>query len=269
MKRHNRIVYDFIRSFNAASLERNWRLDLEGGEHLDLRGAAILAFNHGHIVDGTVIIPLVRRRIRFLCDHRAVNVPVLGQLLRLIDVIPVHVQRSDPAAALAAARTVQRGRLLGIFPEAKAKGEGMIRARPGVAWLANRLEVPVIPVAMWGLSAFNRPYDVYVRRTRPRIIVRIGEPLRVRLPEEKRREGLLAAAAAVMLTIAERLPPRYRGVYSEGTEPWQRARRALDAGWVARASAGPGVAAPPIVPPAWDGVNAAAQPWPGSAGRPT
>lgn len=240
MRRHNRIVYDFVRAFNAASLRRNWRLDIEGAEHLDQRGPAILAFNHGHIVDGTVIIPLVRRRIRFLCDHRALMVPVLGQALRLLDIIPVHVQRPDPAAALAAIRTLRRGRLLGIFPEAKAKSEGMIPARPGVAWLAHRLDVPVIPVAMWGVSAFNRPFDVYVRRRRPVISVRVGEPLQVRLPCDRWRQALQPAADAVMLTIAERLPPRFRGVYAEGAEAWQRGRSALAAGWVmARSSAEP------------------------------
>jgi 1-acyl-sn-glycerol-3-phosphate acyltransferase len=221
MRRHNRIVYDFVRSFNGASLRRNWRLNVEGAEHLDVRGPAILAFNHGHIVDGTVFIPLVRRRIRFLVDHRALKV--------------LHVQRPDPAAALAALRTVQRGRLLGVFPEAKAKGDGMIPARRGVVWLADRLHVPVIPVAMWGVSAFNRPFDVYVRRFRPRITVRVGEPLRVTLPED-RRDALQAAADAVMLTIADRMPPRYHGVYAEGTEAWYRAREALAAGWVAPCS---------------------------------
>ena len=232
MRRHNRIAYDFVRSFNAASLRRNWRLDLDGGEHLDVRGPAILAFNHGHIVDGTVFIPLVRRRIRFLVDHRAMMVPILGQLLRLMDAIPVHVGRPDPAAVLAAVRTVQRGRLLGIFPEAKAKSEGMIPARPGVAWLAHRLGAPVIPVAMWGVAAFNRPVDVYLKRVRPKITVRVGEPLCVNLPGDRQREALRTAADAIMLTIAQRLPSRYRGVYAEGSEACQRGRRALDAGWV-------------------------------------
>lgn len=232
MLKHHRIVYDFVRRFNGASLQRNWRLDLRGGEHLDISGPAILAFNHGHIVDGSFVMPILRRRVRFLCDHRALTVPLLGQALRLIDVIPVHVERPDPAAALAAARTLERGRLLAIFPEAKVKGDGMIRARPGVAWLADRLSVPVIPIAMWGAAAFNRPFDVYVRRVRPRVAVIVGEPLTVALPDGERRNGLQPAADAVMLTIAERLPERYRGAYAEGGEGWRRGREALERGWV-------------------------------------
>lgn len=185
MRWHSRVVYDLSRSFNAWSLRNNWRLDIQGAEHLAISGPAILAVNHAHLVDGTVIMPLVRRRIRFLCDHRALWVPILGQLLRLIDVIPVHVHRPDPAAALAALRALRRGDLLGVFPEAEVSGgRGLITARPGVAVLADILRVPVVPVAMWGLSAFNRPFDVYVRRRRPPITVRVSAPLAVRLPAE-------------------------------------------------------------------------------------
>ncbi len=48
MRRHNRIAYDFVRAFNAASLRRNWRLDIEGAEHLDVRGPAVLAVQPPH-----------------------------------------------------------------------------------------------------------------------------------------------------------------------------------------------------------------------------
>lgn len=108
MRRHNRIAYDLIRGFNAASLRRNWRLDIEGAQHLDARGPAVLAFNHGHIVDGTVIIPFVPRRIRFLCDHRALMIPVLAQILHLLHVIPIHVRRPHPAAAACGRRRAIR-----------------------------------------------------------------------------------------------------------------------------------------------------------------
>lgn len=233
MRRHNRLAYDLVRAFNGWSLRNNWRLDIEGAEHLDIAGPAILAINHAHLVDGTVIMPLVRRRIRFLCDHRVLRVPALGQILRLMDVIPVRVHRPDPSAALAALWALRRGQLLGVFPEAAVSGpEGLIPARAGVAFLADALQVPVVPVAMWGVSAFDRPFDVYVRRRRPVIHVRVGPPLAIRLPAAEGRDGFQRAADAVMLAIAEFLPPRSRGVYAEGSDCWRRGRRALERGWV-------------------------------------
>jgi hypothetical protein len=32
MRRHNHVANDLVRSFNAASLCRNWRLDIDGAE---------------------------------------------------------------------------------------------------------------------------------------------------------------------------------------------------------------------------------------------
>ncbi len=233
MRRHNRLVYDLVRAFNAWSLRNNWRVDIEGAQHLEVRGPAILAINHAHLVDGTVVMPLVRRRIRFLCDHRALWVPVLGQVLRLMEVIPVRVHRPDPSAALAALRALRRGQLLGVFPEAAVSGRsGLIPARAGVAFLADMLQVPVVPVAMWGVSAFDRPFDVYVRRRRPVIHVRVGPPLAVRLPAAEGRDAFQPASDAVMLAIAELLPPGSRGVYAEGSDRWRRGRLAVDRGWV-------------------------------------
>ncbi len=206
-------VYDFLKRVNAASLRRNWRVEGEGLERLQEFRRGILAFNHGHLVDGTVVMPLVRERILFLCDARAVDTPILGHVLRAMGVLRVDVTRPDPGAALAAARAASAGHLLGIFPEGRISGpRGLLPVRPGVAYFAARLELPVLPVAMWGLEAFNRPLDVYVRRIRPVINVRVGTPHVVSVPA---RDGgaLRAAADGIMVLIADMLPPALRGAY--------------------------------------------------------
>jgi 1-acyl-sn-glycerol-3-phosphate acyltransferase len=225
-------VYRFFKRFNAASLNRNWRIDGEGLDRLESFDRGVIAINHGHIVDGTVLMPLVRRRILFLVDARALDAPVLGHALRAMGVLRVDTARADPAAALIAARAARRGQLLGVFPEGRVSdASGLRAARSGVALLAARLDLPVLPVAMWGLEAFDRPLDVYVRRTRPTIHVRVGQEL---LIEGPRRDSAAVRAAAdgVMLRIAEMLPEARRGVYSEGTRREARGHRAIEAGWV-------------------------------------
>lgn len=225
-------VYDLLKRLNAASLRRNWRVEGDGIERLrDFRGG-ILALNHGHIVDGTVVMPLVRERVLFMCDARAVNAPILGHLLRAMGVLRVDVTRPDRAAALAAVRALSAGRLLGVFPEARVGGaKGLLPARAGVAYLAASSGAPVLPVAMYGLDAFDRPLDVYVRRVRPAIHVRVGAPQVVDSPPND-KAALRAAADAMMVLIAEMLPPHLRGVYRKGTSRHERGRTALRAGWV-------------------------------------
>lgn len=229
-------VYDALKRFNAASLRSNWRVEGEGLERLEQFRGGILAFNHGHLVDGTVVMPLVRERILFLCDSRAVDAPILGAALRAIGVLRVDVTRPDPAAAVAAARAAATGRLLGIFPEGRVSGaRGLLPSRPGVAYLAARLGRPILPVAMWGVEAFDRPLDVYLRRQRPVISLRVDMPQAICAPVRD-REAVRAAADAIMVLIADMLPPSMRGVYGEGTFRSERGRAALDASWVRPAS---------------------------------
>ncbi len=225
-------VYDFLRRFNAASLRRYWRIEGEGLERLEQFRRGIAAFNHGHLVDGTVVMPLVRERILFLCDARAVAAPILGPVLRMMGILRVHVTRPDAAGALAAVRAAAAGHLLGIFPEGRVSGaRGLLPARSGIAYLGARLGLPVLPVAMWGVEAFNRPLEVYVQRIRPVINVRVGTPQMVCAPGHD-REAVRAAADAIMVLIAKSLPAAMRGVYRDGSERYERGCRALDAGWV-------------------------------------
>ncbi len=225
-------VYDLLRRFNAASLRRYWRIEGEGLERLEQFRHGVVAFNHGHLVDGTVIMPLVRERILFLCDARAVDAPILGRILRAMGILRVHVTRRDAAGALAAVRATAAGHLLGIFPEGRVSGpRGLLPARPGVAYLGARLGLPVLPVTMWGVEAFNQPLDVYVRRVRPVISVRVGTPQVVCL-NVRDRDAVRMAADAIMALIADMLPSAMRGVYRNGSERYGRGCRALDAGWV-------------------------------------
>jgi 1-acyl-sn-glycerol-3-phosphate acyltransferase len=225
-------VYDFLKRLNAASLRRNWQVRGDGLERLDRFKRGILAFNHRHLVDGTVVMPLVRERVLFLCDARAVDAPILGQLLRAMGILRVHVTRPDAAGAVAALQAADAGRLIGVFPEGRVSGpRGLLPARPGGAYLAARSELPVLPVAMWGLEAFDRPLEVYVQRTRPVIDVRVGEPQSVCVPARD-CHAVRAAADAIMVLIARLLPPSMRGVYCDGSRRSLRGLAALEAGWV-------------------------------------
>lgn len=225
-------AYDWLKACCAASLSRNWRVDGHGLDRLRSFRTGIIAVNHGHIVDGTVVAPLVDARVLFLCDARAVDAPILGHILRAAGVLRVDVTRSDPGAALAALRAAADGHLLGIFPEGRVRGaRGMMPARAGVAHLASALGLPVLPVSMWGLDAFNRPLDVYVKRIRPTIDIRVGEPQFVAVGDGD-RVPLRAAADAIMTLIADKLPVSLQGVYAPGTARRTRGREALDAGWL-------------------------------------
>jgi len=96
-------------------------------------------------------------------DHRIFQVPVLGWLFRLAKAIPIAPRAEDPAAYdaafAAAAKVLQDGDLLGIFPEGGITKDGSLQEfKGGIMKILERAPVPVIPMALtnlWG-SYFSR-----------------------------------------------------------------------------------------------------------------
>jgi 1-acyl-sn-glycerol-3-phosphate acyltransferase len=140
-----------------------YRFRVRGGEHIPVRGAALLVCNHVSFVDAILLMAASPRPIRFVMDHRIFAIPVLGWLFRLGRAIPIASQKEDPAtyaAAFEAARAVlDDGELLAIFPEGVITRDGTLgEFRGGVAKILSTHPVPVVPMALtnlWG-SFFSR-----------------------------------------------------------------------------------------------------------------
>jgi 1-acyl-sn-glycerol-3-phosphate acyltransferase len=140
-----------------------YRFRVRGGEHIPVRGAALLVCNHVSFVDAILLMAASPRPIRFVMDHRIFAIPVLGWLFRLGRAIPIASQKEDPAtyaAAFEAARAVlDDGELLAIFPEGAITRDGTLgEFRGGVAKILSTHPVPVVPMALtnlWG-SFFSR-----------------------------------------------------------------------------------------------------------------
>jgi 1-acyl-sn-glycerol-3-phosphate acyltransferase len=91
----------------------------------------------------------------------------------------------------------------------------MRRAEPGVAYVADKVGVPVIPVGIVGTT------DDYAEKAfrfkRPPLEMRIGKPMRLPPVEGKgaaRHQSLQANTDMIMRAIAVLLPPEYQGVYT-------------------------------------------------------
>nr|WP_315428482.1 MFS transporter [uncultured Albidiferax sp.] len=140
-----------------------YRFKVTGEQHIPISGPAILACNHVSFVDAVLLMAASPRPIVFLMDHRIFQVPVLGWLFRLAKAIPIAPRAEDPAAYdaafAAAAKVLQDGDLLGIFPEGGITKDGTLQEfKGGIMKILERAPVPVIPMALtnlWG-SYFSR-----------------------------------------------------------------------------------------------------------------
>jgi 1-acyl-sn-glycerol-3-phosphate acyltransferase len=163
-----------------------------GTEHLPAEGAVIVVGNHLSVADAFILTAAVARRgrrIRMLGTAGLFTAPVIGALLRKAGYVPVHRRSADPAAALAPARAaLEAGQCIGLYPEGaitRLPDAWPARGKTGVVRLALDTGAPVVPLAQWGTHLFVGKEGTRMRAllspfTRPRVDVRIGEPLDLR-----------------------------------------------------------------------------------------
>ncbi|MER7108776.1 lysophospholipid acyltransferase family protein [Streptomyces sp. NPDC000229] len=155
----------------------------EGLEHIPEDGAAIVAGNHLSFSDHFLMPVVLKRRITFLAKQEYFTGPgIKGRLtaafFRSAGQIPVD--RSGKEAGQAAIReglgVLAKGELLGIYPEGTRSHDGRLyKGKVGVAVMALKAGVPVIPCAMVGTFEIQPPGQVVPKIKRVR--VRFGEPL--------------------------------------------------------------------------------------------
>ena len=166
-----------------------WGFEVRGLENLPQRVPFILAPNHVSFVDPFLLVAALPRgvyhRIFFVGYSAYFRGVVLGIVARVLRTIPIDQSRHLERAMQAAAAGLRRGMVLGIFPEGGRSNDGTVKQfRRGTGTLARYLEVPVVPVGLWG------SYEMWPREGSPRahaIAVVFGEP--IRLPRESDRES--------------------------------------------------------------------------------
>ena len=146
------------------------RLEVSGLERI-ARGAALLASRHQSAFDTFVWLTLLPRCCYVVKDE-LLRIPLFGGLITTVGMIVV-----DRSAGTAAIRTLLRGAdrvvqeqgQIVIFPEGTRADPGRTGTlQPGVAALAARTGLPVIPVATnsgsyWGRKAFlKRPGTIRI-----------------------------------------------------------------------------------------------------------
>jgi 1-acyl-sn-glycerol-3-phosphate acyltransferase len=165
----------------SAVVRLAWRVDRYyiGGFH-DIRqvtpctlpdeGPAILVCNHISGLDPTVLQAASHRLITWMMAKEYFDVPSMRWFYRAVRAIPVNRSRRDLAATRMALRVLERGRVLGIFPEGRIAENGSILPfQTGVAMMAIRGDVPVYPAYLHGsmrdknmLQAFLYPQRGYI-----------------------------------------------------------------------------------------------------------
>ncbi|MBV9074944.1 MAG: 1-acyl-sn-glycerol-3-phosphate acyltransferase [Acidobacteria bacterium] len=181
-------------------------VQVEGKENLDAKATYIFMCNHVSNLDPPVLITRLPKRTSVLVKKELFKVPVLGQAMRMGDL--VSVDRSNREAALESMRQavdmMKRGLNMTIFPEGTRSRDGrLLPFKKGPFYLAMDSGVPVVPVTILGSENLMGKGSVLIRPGTVRLV--FHAPL---LPENfAEKENLIEA---VRQGIASALPPALR-----------------------------------------------------------
>jgi 1-acyl-sn-glycerol-3-phosphate acyltransferase len=186
-------VYAGLKRILPPLLRRFFAFRVSGLEHLPAGGPYIVAANHANYLDGVVLAVALPRKISFVVMPRVYRATPLHPYFHdHVGSIPVSLARPDPGAIRRALRVLEQGGVIGIFPEGPFSRHGrLVRGQPGVALVALRSGVPVVPAAISGTFHALAARRFFVPRRVP-LGVRFGTPLRFPMPRRRLTQGLRA-----------------------------------------------------------------------------
>ena len=187
-------------------------VEVRGRENVPATGAYIVVANHTSWKDPPVVSLALRTPIRWMAKAEVFDYIFLGFLLRGIGNFGIRRGESDRRAIALSLEVLTKGLPLGVFPEGhRSETKALLRGRPGISLLADRSDALIVPCGIVGTPT--------ARLRLPRrkdVVLNFGQPFRVSdLPADVRRDRQ-ATADAIMLRIAQVLPPQMRGVYAKG-----------------------------------------------------
>jgi 1-acyl-sn-glycerol-3-phosphate acyltransferase len=173
----DRLVYSIVAGLLRPIFTRIYRLEIIGGDNVPATGACVLAANHESVMDGFFLGLSTRRQVRFMAKSELYRVPVVKQILAGAGAFPV-VRGADAGRAVAAGVSLlERGAVIGLFPEGTCLPDRKRGYRRGAARLALAAGVPLVPVALIDTKSTLEPYTHRIGF--PRVRIAIGEPIAV------------------------------------------------------------------------------------------
>jgi len=205
-----------IRSILRFVFPKIARIDIIGMDQFP-EGQYIIASNHLGRLDSALLY--------YLFDREDIILPtaekykdhwLYGRIGTALGAIWLNRFEADIQSMKEILRRLKAGGLLAIAPEGtRSKSEALQEAKPGVAFLASKVNIPIIPVALTGTEdRVIKSNFKHLRRSH--IIIRVGEPFSLPPINSKDRDASLRVATdEIMCQIAAMLPEKYRGVYFE------------------------------------------------------
>jgi 1-acyl-sn-glycerol-3-phosphate acyltransferase len=188
------------------------RIEITGVGNVPQEGPYIIICNHLHRFDPPLLLIALPVRMTVLAANKYRNHPIFGPFLSSMGAIYVRRGEVDRQALRACLDVLGEGGIIGMAPEGTRSPTGALQeGRTGVAYLASRAGVPILPVAVTGTEKMSASLK---RLRRGHVKAVIGEPFILPATERKARgKQLKECTELIMHRLADMLPEEYRGVY--------------------------------------------------------
>jgi 1-acyl-sn-glycerol-3-phosphate acyltransferase len=195
------------------------QIRITGRENVPASGPYLIAINHVSLYEAPFMLAFWPVAPEAVGAVDIWNRTGQSALARLYGGIPVHRGQIDRQLIGTMLSVLRSGRPLLIAPEGgRSHTPGMRRALPGVAYVIDQANVPVVPVGLVGTT--DDFLSRVLRGERPVLEMRIGKAVCLPPVEGKGEERRLLRQQntdLIMAHIAALLPEAYRGAYADLT----------------------------------------------------
>ena len=206
----------FLRLFFKSLFHLLGKVELAGLENIPTHNRYVIVFNHVSLIE-----------VPFIAAFWPVVIEIIGAaavwdrsgqslIAKMWGGIQVNRTEFDREVFKQVERVFEAERPLMISPEGgRSHQPGLRRGKPGVAYIIDKADVVVLPVAVVGNTMEFLTQSLKLKRPTIRMIV--GEPFKVPRLEGKGKERRIARQKNtdfIMAKLAALLPENYRGVYA-------------------------------------------------------
>jgi len=193
------------------------RVEVRGYENLPKDSSFVIATNHLGFVDVPIAFYALDRWDMFvLIAEKWGKIDLVRWVGKYFNFIFIDRFNPDIKALRKVISLMESNNILVIAPEGTRSRTGaLIEAKPGVSYLATKLNRPIVPVAITGTEDKNL-FGNLKRLRRSHITLTAGRVFSLPpLPRENRDEVLKRYTDEIMCHVAALLPETYRGVYAD------------------------------------------------------
>lgn len=140
-------------------------LKVHNKENLDnTEGGLIVCGNHISMIDPVILAVSTKRQIHYMGKKELFENKFLSYIFSKLGAFPVDRQGTSLSAIKSSLNVLNNGGVLGIYPEGTRVKSGYDEnnAKAGIALIANKAKVKILPVYLEGTYKFRGRIDFYI-----------------------------------------------------------------------------------------------------------